>query len=158
MNNKDNTAFALATITATMIAATLIIMPSDAVAETKKQVNKPFVAGKNADVCLSKILYAEGRGESILGVIALGEATIARAKRTGTTICGVRGVTRKQPPKRLAHYWIALARTILKSNDKATSIGHSDSWNTGRRPAFKPVKGTMQHRVGHHIFYAMADL
>ena len=159
MNNKDNSTFALVAVTAAMLAATLLIMPNNAGAETKsgnsnKKPNSTFIAGKNADVCLSKILYSEGRGESIEGVIALGEATVARAKRTGTTICKVKGVTRKQPPKRLAHYWITLAKTIL--NDKQSPITKgADSWNQGKKPAFK---GDMKRLIGKHIFYTMADM
>ena len=104
--------------------------------------------------CLSRILYSEGRGESILGVIALAESTIARAKRTHKTICKVKGVTRKNPPKRLAHYWVTLAKTVLADNGKPITKG-ADSWNTGKKPAYK---GDITRHIGRHTFYTMADL
>jgi hypothetical protein len=104
--------------------------------------------------CLSKILYSEGRGESIEGVIALGQTTLTRAKRMKTSICKVKGVTRKQPPVRLAHYWITLAKTVL--NDKQAPITKgADSWNTGTKPH---SKGKVQRVIGGHVFYVMAEL
>jgi len=104
--------------------------------------------------CLSKILYSEGRGESIEGIVALSESTIARAKRSGKSICKVKGVTRKQPPVRLAHYWITLAKTVL--NDKQAPITKgADSWNTGTKPH---SKGKVQRVIGGHVFYVMAEL
>ena len=112
------------------------------------------VAQADEAKCLSKILYSEGRGESIEGVIALGEATKARAKRSKTAICKIKGVTRKQPPVRLEHYWITLADSILTDRKKPI-IGKADSWNTGKKPAFK---GDVTRRIGRHTFYVMADL
>ncbi len=104
--------------------------------------------------CLSRILYSEGRGESIEGVIALGEATKARAKRSNKSICKVKGVTRKQPPVRLAHYWVTLAKTII-ADGKKPIVGESDSWNAGTKPH---SKGKVQRVIGGHVFYVMADL
>jgi len=112
------------------------------------------VAQADEAKCLSKILYSEGRGESIEGVIALGEATKARAKRTGKSICKVAGVTSKQPPQRLAHYWVTLAKTVLADNGKPITKG-ADSWNTGKKPAYK---GDITRHIGRHTFYTMADL
>lgn len=104
--------------------------------------------------CLSKILYSEGQGESIEGVIALAESTKARAKRSGKSICKVAGVTRKQPPVRLSHYWVTLARTVLADTRTPITKG-ADSWNTGRKPH---SDGKITRHIGKHTFYVMGDL
>lgn len=101
--------------------------------------------------CLSKILYAEAESESIEGVIAVGEASIARSKKTHKSICKVKGVARKNPPKRLAHYWVTLAKSVL--NDKQAPITKgADSWERGK-PSFK---GEITRKIGAHTFYVMA--
>jgi len=102
--------------------------------------------------CLVPILYAESRGESIEGIIAIGEATIARAARKHVSICKLRGVARRSPPKRLRHYWLAVAKSI--SNDMQTpTVGKADSWNTGKKPAYP---GKVTRHIGKHTFYVMA--
>ncbi len=112
------------------------------------------VAQADEAKCLSRILYSEGRGESIEGVIALAESTKARAKRSGKSICKVQGVTRKQPPVRLAHYWVTLARSVLNDRQAPITKG-ADSWNTGKRTAYK---GDIKRRIGKHTFYVMNNL
>jgi len=109
-------------------------------------------AQADESTCLSKILYSEGQGESIEGVIALGEATKSRAKRSRKSICKVAGVTRKQPPVRLEYYWVTLAKTIIADGKKPITKG-ADSWNTGKRTAYK---GDIKRRIGKHTFYVMA--
>lgn len=102
--------------------------------------------------CLSRILYAEAESESISGVVAIAEATRARAKKTSKSICKVKGVARKQPPKRLAHYWVTLAKSVLSDKQAPITKG-ADSWNTGKRTAFK---GDIKRHIGKHTFYTMA--
>lgn len=102
--------------------------------------------------CLSKILFAEAESESISGVIAVAEATKTRAKRTGKSICKVKGVARKQPPQRLEHYWITLAKSAL--NDfKTPTVKNADSWNRGSVPG---MPGKVTRKIGKHIFYVLA--
>ena len=49
------------------------------------------IAQADEAVCLSKVLYSEAQGESIEGIIALGQATVSRSKRTHKSICKVQG-------------------------------------------------------------------
>ncbi len=102
--------------------------------------------------CLSRILFAESENQSIEGIVGVGEASIARSKKMNKSICKIKGVARKQPSKRLEHYWITLAKTILNDKNKPT-IGAANSWNTGRRPAHK---GAVTRIISKHVFYVMA--
>jgi len=47
----------------------------------------PMPTQVSEERCLAKIIFAESRGESIEGAIAVGQATVNRAKRTGKAIC-----------------------------------------------------------------------
>lgn len=57
----------------------------------------PMPAQPTEEGCLAKIIYAESRGESIEGAIAVGQATVNRAKRIGKSICKLAGVSRLTP-------------------------------------------------------------
>lgn len=101
--------------------------------------------------CLANIMYQEGRSESLEGVIAIGEASKSRAKRTNKSICKIRGVTRKKPPERLKSYWNGIAKIILNDKQKPT-IGLADSWNKGKRPGHD---GAITKYLAPHVFYVM---
>jgi hypothetical protein len=105
----------------------------------------------NEVVALSRILFAEAQGESISGVIAIGEASKSRAKRTNKPICNISGVTRKNPPERLKHYWQTFAKSILNDNRKPT-IGDADSFNKGKKPN---QPGRITRIIQSHVFYTM---
>jgi spore germination cell wall hydrolase CwlJ-like protein len=97
-------------------------------------------------------MYAEARGESLDGVIAIGEASKSRAKRTHKSICKISGVTRKNPPERLKYYWITFAKTILH-DDKKPTIGRADSWNKGSNPSINHKDSKIVRKIGDHLFY-----
>jgi len=121
-----------------LIIITLLSIPSISMADDIK--------------CLSRILYAESQSESIEGIVALGQATIARSKRTKLSICNIHGVKRKVPPKRLDHYWIALAKAIIKDNGRPI-IGDADSWNKGSTPSINHKDSKVSRKIGKHLFY-----
>jgi len=99
--------------------------------------------------CLSKVIYAESRGESITGAVATAQATINRAENQESSICKVTGVHRQQPDKSLADYYLAIARTALF--DKFPSVvKKSDSWNTGDKPR---QAGKVERVIDNHVFY-----
>lgn len=102
--------------------------------------------------CLASIMYQEGRSESIESVIAIGEASKSRSKRTNKSICKISGVTRKNPPDRLKHYWVTFAKTILNDKKKPT-VGDADSFNKGHIPGHN---GTITRHIGKHTFYTMS--
>jgi len=66
----------------------------------------------------------------------------------------VQGVTRKSPDKRLEHYWITLAKTIIHDGKKPI-VGNADSWNTHAKPKHA---GTIERVIGKHVFYVMRDM
>lgn len=111
----------------------------------------PLNANANEVQCLASILYSESRGESVEGIVAVGQATVARSKRTGLSICHINGVTRKQPPKRMASYWNGIARNILLDRQKPI-VGAADSWNTGTKPY---MSGKIERVIQSHVFYVM---
>lgn len=115
-------------------------------------LSMPLNANANEVRCLSSILYAESRGESIEGIVAVGQAAIARSKRTDLSICHINGVTRKRPPDRMRSYWYGIARNILVDRKKPI-VGAADSWNTGINPS---MKGNITRHIGGHVYYVMS--
>lgn len=104
--------------------------------------------------CLSKVIYAESRGESITGAVATAQATINRAENQESSICKVTGVHRQQPDKSLADYYLAIARTALF--DKFPSVvKKSDSWNTGTKPR---QSGNVERVIDNHVFYVATPI
>ena len=103
--------------------------------------------------CLAKIIFAESRGESIEGAIAVGQATVNRAKRTDKSICKLTGVSRLTPPRNLRDHYTALANSVL--DGKHSIVRNSDSWNTGTKPK---SAGKVVRHIGGHVFYVMSKL
>lgn len=111
-------------------------------------------SANNEASCLTDIIFSESGGQKMLGIIALGNATVTRSRKMKSSICIVKGVTRKAPPKALAGYYLALAKYILSVNAQDTVSG-ADSWNTGTQPHSKGKKVSV---IGEHVFYVMNDL
>lgn len=113
----------------------------------------PLSAHANEEECLAKVMFAESRGESIEGAIAVGQATVNRAKRTGKTICKLSGVARLTPPRNLLSHYVALAKSVIEGKDSI--VRNSDSWNTGTKPKYP---GEVVRQIGEHVFYVMLDM
>lgn len=113
----------------------------------------PISAQANEENCLAKIIFAESRGESIEGAIAVGQATVNRAKRTGKAICKLSGVSRLTPPDNLMAHYAALAQSVMRGKDSI--VQNSDSWNTGTKPSHA---GKIVRQIGGHVFYVMSGL
>ncbi len=113
----------------------------------------PMPTQVSEERCLAKIIFAESRGESIEGAIAVGQATVNRAKRTGKAICKLTGVSRLTPPRNLMAHYTALAKSVLGGKDSI--VRNSDSWNTGTKPR---RAGEVVRQIGGHVFYVMSGL
>lgn len=113
----------------------------------------PVSAQASEEGCLAKIIYAESRGESIEGAIAVGQATVNRAKRIGKAICRLTGVSRLTPPRNLRSHYTALAKSVMGDTD--STVRNSDSWNTGTKPRYA---GKIVRQIGGHVFYVMSGL
>lgn len=113
----------------------------------------PVSASPSEEGCLAKIIFAESRGESIEGAVAVGQATVNRAKRTGKTICKLTGVSRVTPPRNLMAHYTALAKSVISGTDSI--VQNSDSWNTGTKPRYS---GEIVRQIGGHVFYVMSRL
>ncbi|MGZ4969457.1 MAG: hypothetical protein ACXV8O_10440 [Methylobacter sp.] len=113
----------------------------------------PVSIQPNEEGCLAKIMFAESRGESIEGAVAVGQATVNRAKRTGKKICNLTGVSRSNPPRNLADHYTALAKSVI--DGKNSIVHNSDSWNTGTKPRYA---GEVVRHIGGHVFYVMSRL
>ncbi|MGZ5009074.1 MAG: hypothetical protein ACXV8W_14310 [Methylobacter sp.] len=113
----------------------------------------PVSVPPNEESCLAKIIFAESRGESIEGAIAVGQATVNRAKRTGKKICNLTGVSRVTPPRNLMGHYTALAKSVIGAKDSI--VRNSDSWNTGTKPKYA---GEVVRQIGDHVFYVMSRL
>jgi spore germination cell wall hydrolase CwlJ-like protein len=115
----------------------------------------PVSIQPNEEGCLAKIMFAESRGESIEGTIAVGQATVNRAKRTGKKICNLSGVSRVTPPHNLIGHYTALAKSVIGGKGKDSIVRNSDSWNTGTKPKYA---GEVVRQIGDHVFYVMSRL
>ncbi|EGW23702.1 hypothetical protein [Methylobacter tundripaludum] len=113
----------------------------------------PMPTQVSEERCLAKIIFAESRGESIEGAIAVGQATVNRAKRTGKAICKLTGVSRLTPPRNLMAHYTALAKSVMGGKDSI--VRNSDSWNTGTKPR---RAGEVVRQIGGHVFYVMSGL
>lgn len=98
--------------------------------------------------CAAQIGYAEARGESIEGFVAVVQATKTRAERQKRNICKVTGVKRKIIPDHLQHIYNNIAKAAMTSNYDVSK--GADSWNTGSKPAFK---GEIKRKIGAHVLY-----
>jgi len=113
----------------------------------------PMSVQASEEECLAKIMFAESRGESIEGAVAVGQATVNRAKRTGKTICKLTGVARLTPPRNLKNHYTVLAKSVMEG--KESIVRNSDSWNTGTKPK---RAGEIVRQIGGHVFYVMLDM
>lgn len=113
----------------------------------------PMPTQVSEERCLAKIIFAESRGESIEGAIAVGQATVNRAKRTGKAICKLTGVSRLTPSRNLMAHYTALAKSVMGGKDSI--VRNSDSWNTGTKPR---RAGEVVRQIGGHVFYVMSGL
>jgi hypothetical protein len=115
-------------------------------------VTSQFASASEVD-CLSKVIYAEARGEPLEGMVAVGKAAMNRAKRQKISICNI-AAKKAHVPAKVVIYYTAIARTILNHNSQDLS-GGADSWNTGKKPAFS---GFFKVKIGNHVLYRMAAL
>lgn len=106
----------------------------------------------NEPVCLARILHAESRGESLEGLVSVGQSAITRAEDQDTNLCDVAGVHKSKPGKTMAQYYLALAKELLAHPSTAVSRG-ADSWNTGDKPAHP---GKVTRHIDNHTFYIMS--
>jgi spore germination cell wall hydrolase CwlJ-like protein len=113
----------------------------------------PMTSHASESGCLANIIFAESRGESIEGAVAVGQATLNRAKKLHKSICKLSGVSRLKPPGNLIDYYKAISKSVISS--KLSIIGDANSWNKGKVPQFK---GKVHRHIGKHVFYAMEDL
>ena len=108
------------------------------------------VAQADESRCLASIMYAEARGESVEGAVAVGQAAMNKAEREDATLCGLRGVHKHQPPKTMLEYYLSLARQLLK-NPSDSVVKGADHWDSG-----KPhMPGKVTRVIGGHTFYTL---
>lgn len=105
----------------------------------------------NESDCLSRIMYAEARGEPLEGLVAVGQSVINRASKQNKPICRVTGVKRTQPPLTVFEYYKAMAKALLTKPSNSIAKG-SDSWNTGKKPS---QSGEITRQIGNHVFYVL---
>ena len=90
-------------------------------------------------------MHAEARGEPVLGLVHIAEASINRANNQDVGICEIKGVTRSHiKDKALRGYFLAVARHALTQ----PVLHDMDSWNTTHKHGRK---------VGRHTFYKMKE-
>jgi hypothetical protein len=110
--------------------------------------------------CLARITYTEARGEPIIGAAGVAQAAINRAHRKGKSICSLiikKEVKAVPSIRNEAHRFVfqSIAGALIRNPQKKL-VGDADSWNTGKRPAYK-AKGT-PNKIGRHVIYKMANL
>lgn len=108
------------------------------------------IAQADESRCLASILFAEARGESLEGVVAVGQAAINKAKRERTHLCGLKGVHKAQPSTQMFDYYQQLASGLLRNPSNSVVKG-ADHWDSG-----KPhMPGKVTRVIGRHTFYTL---
>jgi hypothetical protein len=105
----------------------------------------------NEPACLSRIMHAEAQGESISGVVAIGEAAIELSSAQHTTVCKLKGVHRAEPPAEMKGAYLALSKHLLAKKTGLVSKG-ADHWDKGATPH---LPGKITRRIGGHVFYKL---
>ena len=104
--------------------------------------------------CLAKTIYAESRGEQMIGQIAVGYTVINRKKQTGKAICHIvsAGYTQRWIPANDREEFVKISKLIL-TGKIASPIGDRDSFDAySRRPLWaRHIKKAV--RIGNHTFY-----
>ena len=77
----------------------------------------------NEAMCLSKIIYAEARGETFPQIVKLGQAAMTKADDDDTNICELRGVQRKHVPNELKPYYLAISKELISNPSQSLSKG-----------------------------------
>lgn len=99
--------------------------------------------------CLVRVMHSEARGESLEGLIAVGQATLNRAEKQSVSVCQLKGVTKRKPPISMAMYYKALAAALVAKASNSVAKG-ADSWNTGTKPR---QPGNITRIIDGHVFY-----
>lgn len=96
--------------------------------------------------CLSSIIFAEARGEPLLGVAGLGQAAITKAAEEKTTLCHLSGVQKKPVDKDVKPYLDAISIELLSHPSTSISQG-ANRWHSGT-----DIKshGKIKRKIGHH--------
>ena len=113
----------------------------------------PVLALGSEKECMAAIMHSEASGESLPGIIAVGQASLNRSKVTKRSVCTIKGVTRRSPPPIMAKYYLNLAAAILDGGESV--VGSADSWERAKKPRYA---GRINRRIGHHTFYTSKRL
>jgi len=98
--------------------------------------------------CLSKIMFAEAKGESVAGVVAVGDAAKQRAADQNKPVCKITGVKQQSIPEQLRAHFLALAKSVLNSH--RSTVAGANAWNTGTKPR---QTGEITRQIEQHVFY-----
>ena len=96
--------------------------------------------------CLSSIIFAEARGEPLLGLAGLGQAAITKAAEEKTNICHLAGVQKKPVDKDIKPYLDAISIELLSHPSTSISQG-ANRWHSG-----SDIKshGKIKRKIGRH--------
>jgi hypothetical protein len=106
-------------------------------------------ASKSEVDCMVRILHAEAQGESLEGMVAVGQSVINRSVKQNSSICKISGVSKRKPPLTMTQYYRALAASLIASASNSVARG-ADSWNTGKKPR---QPGDITRIIDGHVFY-----
>ena len=103
--------------------------------------------------CLSKIAYAESRGESVLGTMAVMHSAVNHARQIKSSVCKVPAV-QLSIPDNLRQAYLSLAGLVLRGGNPDPSNG-SNSW---RSKGGKAKGGKVTAHIGKHRFSKVIHL
>jgi hypothetical protein len=103
--------------------------------------------------CLARIIHAESRGESLESLAITASAAYNRAGSVNR-LCLISKTGEVKASKRIPDavrpYFRAIANQAIQTQGKIAE--GADSWNTGRKPAYK---GDIKRISGKHVYYKM---
>ena len=103
--------------------------------------------------CLAKIAYAEARGESIKGVVAVMQTTLHHSKQSHKTVCNV-PAKQKELPRSIGSVFLATAREVLNGTTKDVT-GNAVAW---RSKGQRARGGVSTGKIGRHEFFTVNHL
>ena len=103
--------------------------------------------------CLAKIAYAEARGESIKGVVAVMQTTVHHSKQSHKSICSV-PAKQKGLPRSIGSAFLVIAREVLNGTTKDVT-GKAVAW---RSKGQRAKGGVSTGKIGRHEFFTVKHL
>jgi hypothetical protein len=114
----------------------------------------PAHAADNLD-CLTRVIHKESRGEPLEYLAVTARSAVNRARDGNICKLITKGVVQasSRVPDVVKPYFVAIAKTAM--TEKTDIANGANSWNTGRKPAYR---GKIKRASHSSVYYTMENL